>query len=309
MSGGVDFSLSLENTNFRCGKLYIHGPLVKFNSRILNKNRRKVNIIIRMRNPNGEMNKELINVDRAIRSALREKKHVLILAGEFSIASELSADKQRLWTDWADLELDNYLKDAGRFRQRRFGLFYMLPSTGELLPLQLAAYIQSREINTYAGGIAREFAPLVDTTLTNQFLHELIKFNFRQFPVDSSRTHQPWEIDVHQFRIVASQDEQGQPTPEGIHHDGDDFNCIHLIGRQNATCGINTVYDNDLKPLTSCTLLQPMDSIMVWDPHVMHGVTPIHPENPSESAIRDVLVIGYNHRPDLKRPVGKWGCI
>lgn len=127
-----------------------------------------------MRNPNGEMNRELITVDRAIRSKLRKKKHVLILADEFSIAPELTADKQHLWTDWDDLELDNYLKDGGSFRQRRFS---------------------------------------------------------------------------------------------------------------------------------------PLDSIMVWDPHVMHGVTPIHQENPSESAKRDVLVIGYNHRPDLKRPVGKWGCI
>lgn len=244
----------------------------------------------------------MITANRAIRNELREKKYALISAEEFSIAPELTADRQRLWEDWNNLELDNYLKDGGRFRQRRFGLFYFLPSTGELLPLKSVSYIQSHEINTYAGGIAREFAPLLDATLTNQFLHNLIKFNFQQFPVDSSMTLLPWEIDVHQFRIVASEDEQGQPTPEGIHHDGDDFNCIHLIGRQNAKGGVNTVYDNDRNPLKSSTLLQPMDSIIVWDPHVMHGVTSIKPENPSESAIRDVLVIGYNYRPNHKRP-------
>jgi hypothetical protein len=244
----------------------------------------------------------MITVDRSIRTELRKKKYALILAEEFSIASELIADRQHLCSDWNNLELDNYLQDGGRFRQRRFGLFYLLPSTGELLPLKPVPYIQSREINTYAGGIARKFAPLLDATLTNKFLHNLIKFNFSQFPVDSSMTLLPWEIDVHQFRIMASQDEQGQPTPEGIHHDGDDFNCIHLVGRQNAKSGVNTVYDNDRKPLEACTLLQPMDSIIVWDPYVMHGVSPIKPENPSEPAIRDVLVIGYNYRPDLKRP-------
>ncbi len=46
-----------------------------------------------------------------------------------------------------------------------------------------------------------------------------------------------------------------------------------------------------------------MDTVLVWDPYVMHGVTPIHPKKPGEPAIRDVLVIGYNYRPDLKRPV------
>lgn len=248
------------------------------------------------------MNTKLITVDRAIRPELREKKFALISADEFSIAPELAADRQRLWTEWDHLEPDNYLKDGAHFRLRRFGLFYLLPSTAELLPRSPALYFQAAEINTYAGGIERKFAPLFESTLTNQFLHELIQFNFRQFPVDSRIAHQPWEVDVHQFRIVATQDEQGEPTPEGIHHDGDDFNAIHLIQRQNATGGINTVYDNDRNPLTSCVLRQPMDSVLVWDPHVMHGVTPIHPENPLRPAIRDVLVIGYNYSPDLKPP-------
>ena len=243
-----------------------------------------------------------IRIDRVIRPELHENKYALIAAGEFSVAPELVADRKHLWADWDHLEPDNYLKGGAHFRLRRFGLFYLLPSTGELLPLPPARYFQSAGINTYAGGIERRFAPLLDATLTNQFLHKLIKFNFRQFPVDTQMAHQPWEIDVHQFRIIATQDEQGEPTPEGMHHDGDDFNVIHLVRRQNATGGINTVYDNDRNPLASSTLSQPMDSVLVWDPHVMHGVTPIRPKNPAESAIRDVLVIGYNHRPDLKRP-------
>ena len=243
-----------------------------------------------------------ITIDCTIHSKLREQKYAVILADEFTIEPELTAARQCLWADWDNLVLDNYLKDGGRFRQRRFALFYWLPSAEELLPLPPAPYFQSSEINPYAGDIDRKFAPLLDKSLTNRFLHELIKFNFRQFPVDSSLTNQPWKIDVHQFRIVASQDEQGQPTPEGIHHDGDDFNCIHLVARQNATGGVSSVYDNEGNLLATCTLRQPMDSIVVWDPYVMHGVTPIHPKNPSEPAIRDVLVIGYNHCPNLKPP-------
>jgi hypothetical protein len=250
----------------------------------------------------GEIKMDQICIDRVIRPELHKKKYALISADEFFIAPELAADRKHLWTDWEHLEPDNYLKDGAHFRLRRFGLFYLLPSTGELLPLSPAPYFQSAGINTYAGGIERRFAPLLDATRTNKFLHELIKFNFRQFPVDIQMAHQPWEIDVHQFRIIATQNEQGEPTPEGIHHDGDDFNAIHLIRRQNTTGGINTVYDNDRNPLASITLIQPMDSVLVWDPHVMHGVTPIHPKKPTESAIRDVLVIGYNHCPELKRP-------
>ena len=244
----------------------------------------------------------LISIEQSVRSQLQEQKYAQILADEFSIDPALAAAKRCLWADWDNLEPDNYLKGGRRFRLRRFALFYLLPSRDEVLPLPPAPYFQSSDVNPYAGGMSRQFAPLLDKSLNNPFLHELIKFNFRQFPVDSSLADQPWEIDVHQFRIVASEDEPGEPTPEGIHHDGDDFNCIHLIARQNVSGGVNSVYDNDCNQLASYTLRQPMDSIVVWDPHVMHGVTPIHPKNPGEPAIRDVLVLGYNHRPGLVKP-------
>lgn len=243
-----------------------------------------------------------IRIDRAIRPELRAAKYALISADDFSTPSGLAVDSETLSTDWEHLEPDNYLNDAAHFRLRRFGLFYLVPSTGDLLPMPPTPYFQSAGVNTYAGGIERTFAPLRRGTLTNRFLHELIKCNFRQFPVDAQMAHDPWEIDVHQFRIIATQHEQGEPTPEGIHHDGDDFNAIHLIRRQNVIGGVNTVYDNDRSPLATTTLTQPMDSVLVWDPHVMHGVTAIRPHNPAEPAIRDVLVIGYNHRPNLKRP-------
>ncbi len=41
---------------------------------------------------------------------------------------------------------------------------------------------------------------------------------------------------------------------------------------------------------------------MIWDPHMMHGISPIHPKNPDKQAIRDTLLIGYSYVPDLKRP-------
>ncbi len=243
---------------------------------------------------------DMITIDKTVRSELQEKKYVIIAADKFSFTTDLEASRRRLWEDWDNLKEDNYLKNGAHYRLRRFGLFYFLPAVEELVPLPPSHYFQSSEVNRYAGGIERKFVPLSDTTLSNQFLHELIKFDFKQFPVNNPMSSQAWEIDIHQFRIVASPDEQGEPTPEGIHHDGDDFNVIHLVSRKNATGGVSTIYDNDRKKLASCTLQQPMDSIMVWDPYVMHGVTPIQPDNPHVPAIRDVIVIGYNFRPGLK---------
>ncbi|OUS27783.1 hypothetical protein A9Q98_09280 [Thalassotalea sp. 42_200_T64] len=44
----------------------------------------------------------------------------------------------------------------------------------------------------------------------------MIKFNFRQFPGINEKAKQPWNVDVHLMRIVATPDEVGEPTPEGF---------------------------------------------------------------------------------------------
>ena len=248
------------------------------------------------------MDVDLITINQDVCSALQEKKYATILAGEFSVAPQLTDARQRLWADWNDLPPDNYLKDGASFRLRRFAYFYFLPSTGEVRPFPPTPYFQARELNSYAGGIQRKFSHLHDSTLTNQFLYALIRFNFQQFPVSKEMAQQPWKLDVHQIRIVATPGEAGEPTPEGIHHDENDFVCMHLANRQNTVGGVNTIYDNNRRALISCTLHEPMDSLIVWDPHVMHGVSSIQPQHLDEQAVRDILLIGYSYDQDLKPP-------
>lgn len=186
---------------------------------------------------------------------------------------------------------------------RRFANFYFRPNTQEIQPLPHTVYFQDEMLNHYAGGIERNLAQLKSLTLTNPFLHALIRFNFSYFPLDSVMAEQPWHVDVHQIRIIATSEEEGEPTPEGIHHDENDFICMHLANRRNIMGGVNTVYNNDSMPLASCTLNNPMDSVMIWDPRAMHGVSSVQPQDPAQSATRDMLLIGYNYAPDLQRPV------
>lgn len=244
----------------------------------------------------------MITANGEISSKLQEDKYIVLSADEFSIAPQLESSMQELWKDWDDLEPDKYLKNSATFRLRRFSYMYFLPHTGELVPFPEMPYFQPSEINSYAGGIERKFAPLPDSTLRNNFLHELIKFNFKQFPVSLDMAQQPWKIDVHEIRIIATMDEAGEPAPEGIHHDENDFGCIHLVNYENAVGGVSTAYDNKKNYLESCTLQKTMDSMMIWDPHMMHGISPIYPKNPDKKAIRDTLLIGYSFIPDLRRP-------
>ena len=248
------------------------------------------------------MNLEAITVNRNISSVLRGNKYATISASEYSIIPELAKSRHQLWADWNDLQPDNYLKNGASFRLRRFANFYFQPSNQEILALEHTPYFQSSELNSYAGNIQRHLAHLKDSTLINQFLHELIKMNFKQFPMSEKMANNTWKIDVHQIRIVATSDEAGEPTPEGIHHDENEFGAMHLIERHNILDGVNTVYDNAKNPLESLTLNHPMDSLIIWDPHVMHSVSTVRPDNVSENAFRDMLLIGYCYAPDLNRP-------
>lgn len=245
----------------------------------------------------------LLSDKQKLRSSLKSRKYAHFSAADLSISAQLSRDMQRLWREWDTLEPDLYLQGDAAFRHRRFVLFYYLPLTGELLPLKSDTYFQSSKLNGYAGGVERKFEPALESTLTNPFLQALIHFDYRQLPIKSGMEKHPWIVDVHQVRIIGSNLEEGEPTPEGIHHDGEEFVCIHMARRVNVIGGESHVYDNNRRLLESHTLRYPMDSMILWDPHVMHAVNSIRPENPGELAIRDVLLIGFDPAPGLERPI------
>ena len=243
-----------------------------------------------------------ISATPGIRDALQERHFAQVDAASFRLAEDLALAQLRFFREWDHLEPDRHLRGGAHFRRRRFGLFYFGPDSDEVLPLPADAYLQSLEINPYAGGIDRSFAPLRPPAVSNEFLHELIRFVFRQLPIEDDRLSHPWLVDVHQVRITATPGEQGEPTPEGPHHDGEEFGVIQLVQRRNVIGGISTVYTNEGEPISSCTLREPMDTMILWDPHVLHGVSPIHPVDPDQPALRDTLLIGCDPSPQLERP-------
>ena len=243
-----------------------------------------------------------ISVAPGIRNELETRNFTQVDAASYQLPGDLALEQRRFFQEWDHLEPDPYLRDGASFRRRRFALFYLDPGRDELLLLPSNAYFQSLENNSYAGGIGRSFAPIRPGAVRNMFLHELILLLFRQLPIENDRLSHPWMVDIHQIRITATAEAEGEPTPEGPHHDGEEFIVVQLVQRRNVTGGISTVYSNEGEPLLSSTLLQPTDTLILWDPHVRHGVSPIRPVEPEQPAVRDTLLIGYDPRPLLERP-------
>jgi hypothetical protein len=201
------------------------------------------------------------------------------------------------------LEPDHYLAEGAKFRLRRYGRFFWSSVRDALAPLPHEPYFQSEDENHYAGGIDRAFAPLLPDTARNPFLHALVRSTFACLPVASERQDATWEVRIHQIRILASVRVPGLPAPEGIHQDGTDFLTLHLVHRRNVRGGETTIYDLERRPIQHYTMREPLNSLILEDPRIMHGVTAVYPADGESLGVRDMLGVDFIYNPRLQSPV------
>lgn len=192
---------------------------------------------------------------------------------------------------WNRLGLDEPLATLGRHRRRRHATG-LVDQNGRLQWLARRPHFQSTEYNRLQGGLQRWFEPVEAAIAHGGCMRTLIEFGCRFF-ADVSPPASELLVEVHQFRIEAHPGRPGEPTPEGVHRDGVDWVFVVLVDRVNIESGTTTVHAGDGTRLGAFTLSRPLDAAFVADRRVLHGVTPVEPENPAMPAHRDVLVVTY----------------
>ena len=225
-----------------------------------------------------------------IRQALRESGFVFAQAPALR---EALGDGLRDWdqfaASWDDLGLDTYMADGGRYRKRRHAAFRAGPDGISRKAHQ--PHYQSRDYNALNGGIARWFEPMHAATERTSALQAILGYCNGLF---SALTPVPsWHVEVHQFRIEARPGQHGQPTPEGMHQDGVDWVLVLMVRRENIAEGDTSIHGLDRALLGSFTLRDPLDSALVDDHRVFHGVTPVGALDPARPGYRDVLVVTF----------------
>ncbi len=193
---------------------------------------------------------------------------------------------------WNDLPADNFLSDGGHYRFRRYSVFNWLMAESKLDLLPHEPHYQSTYRNNMNGGIYRDYDAFDTATIENPLLTNIINYVTSRI---SFKTEKQWRIQAHQFRIQASADEAGQPTPEGIHRDGADFILIMLLERQNITGGVNHIYDSAKRLVFGGILENAGDAVLIDDRIVWHGVSEVYPVDDGKPAHRDVLVLTFHH--------------
>lgn len=229
-----------------------------------------------------------------LQSAIADEGFVFVQAGAMRALLE-SIGPLDDWSAFADswdrLELDTYMADGGRYRQRRHAIFEA-PRRGPIERAPHQPHFQPIDYNPLNGGVARWFEPVEDAVAGGPTLTTVLAFCRALFNGLAPGVN-TWHVEVHQFRIEARAGEQGRPTPEGLHRDGVDYVLVLLIDRQNIASGVTSVNALDGRPLGHFTLTRPFDAALVEDTRVAHGVTPVEPIDPAAPAHRDVLVVTF----------------
>jgi hypothetical protein len=233
--------------------------------------------------------------DQSISTTLQTDGFVFIEAP--SVAALLSDFGFQEWggfaSSWNDLGLDTYMADGGRYRRRRHAAFSVSRETIERKPHQ--PHYQSRDYNPLNGGVERWFEPITAEIGSHSALHSILRFSHVVFDRLTPAATRPkaWHVEVHQFRVEARPGQPGHPTPEGVHRDGVDWALVLLVRRENVASGTTTILDSARHPVGRFTLTTALDTALVDDSRVFHGVTSITPIDAARTGYRDVLVVTF----------------
>lgn len=226
-------------------------------------------------------------------AALKSRGFAVLAPGDVAALAEVSpAALAVLAAGWNDLPPDEYLRDGGRYRQRRHACFVV--GNGDIRQAPHRAHYQPLDYNALHGGLQRWFAPIAPETVAAPAWGRLLRAlgdRLREVrPVD------PWYVEAHQFRIDTT-DGIGRPTPEGAHRDGVDFVAVFIVARHAIRGGETRVFEADGPDGQRFTLAEPWSLLLLDDCRMIHETTPIQPEQSDggrgEMGHRDTLVLTY----------------
>lgn len=188
---------------------------------------------------------------------------------------------------FGNLDLDIYVPVRNRYR--RFAQYRLdhVGSDWHLERLPHKPYITYPKFNPVAGGIRREYGPIVSD------FSDVIRLATNAISLDASI---PWQINVHQIRIFVKKGEvEGVVVPEGPHKDGHEFVFIGVYDRHNVTGAEMTLRPDDAKETPFlATTLSAGQGVVLDDMNLWHYVSDIEAIDDEQAAYRDTLIVSYS---------------
>ncbi|MBF6357149.1 2OG-Fe dioxygenase family protein [Nocardia higoensis] len=198
---------------------------------------------------------------------------------------------ERFHAHWDALSPDHYAAEQGTHRLRRYGRFSWSAATDRIRLLPQAEFVQPENSNPLYIGVSRTLEPLTDSFAADPVLRAVLRLLGQVATALDDPAE--WIAKVHPFRVVASADADGLPTPEGRHRDGVTLVSSLLVGRRNVAGGESAVLDPDGARLLATTLHVPGDLLLGDDRRTLHSVSAIRPVDRGRPGSRDVLVVTF----------------
>jgi hypothetical protein len=217
----------------------------------------------------------------------------------FSFTHTQATQWEKLKTEWESLEPDQYLKDGGKYRQRKHASVVVFNEQIDLVPYR--PHFQPVSYNALHGGMQRWFTECSKDFLNSKPLVNLLGSLTSLFDqIEALQANQEvskslrWFTEVHQFRIDTASG-IGRPTPEGAHRDGVHFVAVLLVDRHLVKGGESRVF-SAIGPQGERFTLDESWTLLILDDHkVLHETTPIQPMDRlhPEHSWRDTLVLTF----------------
>ena len=215
---------------------------------------------------------------------------------EGRLSAEARKEMPQVEASFHHLVRDTQMADGGTYRFRRYGRFLARKSAHgfDFTPLSGHSIYQEVRDNPLNGGVTRTFEPLSQEINRGHFLHSLMSVD-----AELLASHEPELFDgdvvvgVHQVRIVARPENQGMPTPEGIHRDAERYTFQHFWSRTQADGGVFVAYDSDKKERFRWLQQNRLDSVL-FKGTTWHSATPIVCELGAREGYRDIFLIDFD---------------
>ena len=218
-------------------------------------------------------------------------------------------DIARFLSVFADMPLDPYDKTESRYRLYRRAVYFPWDSSLHWIPpakdaqgAPICHYFQGPYNPEHVGEV-RHFSAIPDHMVHNPVVSEVVNHvtsltYFSDF--DRSR---PCLVGLH---LISQQVNHVHPeaivSPNCMHQDGEMFDFVILVARENVGGGVNYIGDPSLanRSIASLTadniverftLVQPFEGFCVEDERVSHGVTPVHLLDGAMSGFRRTMLM------------------
>jgi hypothetical protein len=214
----------------------------------------------------------------------------MLLTEQAYAVIDLPPASAEMLAEFETLPLDPYA--GGKQRYRRFSQYRLTFEDDdwrlELLPHR--PFIQPPSINSYVGGVRREFEPLrIDP-------EPQIVAGARALGLDTTTD---WQINVHQCRVVANDDVRGVSVPEGPHRDGHEFGMLAVFRRQGIAGGENQLMPTGGGEPFFRVTLEANQALVYDDSKMWHYATDIEPTGP-DGGFRDLWIVAFNQWENRK---------